>query len=182
MLRRNFIKSVAVTGGLSSLSSIALADSLTMPSELCRPTLRQTLGPYLIPSSPVRSDIREERPGIPLKLSLNVIDDYYCTPIEGATVEVWQCDATGLYSGVENIEFDLTTLQKTGQSVDMRGKSFLRGQQTTGADGRVQFTTLIPGWYTGRLGHIHLRTVMKDLAWTSHVTQLYLPPDIERGL
>lgn len=185
MLRRKFLSGVAVTGGIGSLSSFAvarIADELVMPSAACRPTVRQTLGPYLTPNSPSRSDIREERPGIPLHLTLNVIDDYFCKPLEGATVEIWHSDAGGLYSGVDNVDFDLTTLLDTGKSIDMRGKTFLRGHQTTGSDGRVSFTTIIPGWYTTRLTHIHLRTIVQGLAWTSHVTQLYLPHDIEQSV
>jgi protocatechuate 3,4-dioxygenase beta subunit len=155
---------------------------LAMPAEACRPTLRQSLGPYLTPNSPNRSDIRENSPGVPLQFTINVFDDYFCKPIEGATVDVWHCDADGLYSGVENIEFDLTTMLDSGRSKDMRGKSFLRGHQTTGPEGTVQFTTIVPGWYTGRLGHIHLQTIIDGLAWTSHVTQLYLPQDIEQAI
>jgi len=185
MLRRKFLGGAALTGSLVSLSSFALAskaDNLTMPSGLCRPTVRQTLGPYLTPNSPNRSDIREQCPGVPLHLTLNVVDDYLCKPIEGATIEIWHSDASGLYSGVDNIEFDLTTMRESGKSVDMRGKSFLRGHQTTGPDGRVHFTTIVPGWYTGRLAHIHLQTIIQGIAWTSHVTQLYLPQDIERSV
>ena len=185
MLRRKFLSQVAVAGGIGSLSPFAVArqaNELVMPSSACRPTVRQTLGPYLTPNSLNRSDIREESPGIPLHLTLNVVDDYFCKPIEGATVEIWHSDAGGLYSGVDNIEFDLTTMLDNGKSVDMRGKSFLRGQQTTGSDGRVSFTTIIPGWYTGRLAHIHLQTIIQGLSWTSHVTQLYLPQDIEQSV
>jgi protocatechuate 3,4-dioxygenase beta subunit len=50
----------------------------------------------------------------------------------------------------------------------------------TRPEGQVRFTTIFPGWYTGRLAHIHLKTVVKSVEWTSHVTQLYLPQDVER--
>ena len=52
----------------------------------------------------------------------------------------------------------------------------------SGDDGRVEFTTIFPGWYPGRLAHIYLRTIIEELAWTSHVTQLYLPTVIERAV
>lgn len=185
MLRRKFLGGVALAGSIGSFGNVALATNagkLTMPSDMCRPTLRQTLGPYLTPNSLNRSDIREGRSGVPLNLTLNVVDDYFCKPIEGATVEIWHSDAIGLYSGVDNIEFDLTTMLDSGRSVDMRGKSFLRGHQITGSNGRVQFTTIVPGWYTGRLAHIHLQTVIQGIAWTSHVTQLYLPQDVEHAV
>jgi protocatechuate 3,4-dioxygenase beta subunit len=185
VLRRRFLGGAAITGGIGSLSSFVFArdaDEFVMPSGMCRPTVRQTLGPYLTPNSSNRSDIREERSGVPLHLTLNVVDDYFCKPIEGATIEIWHSDAGGLYSGVDNIEFDLTTMLDSGKSIDTRGKSFLRGHQTTGPDGRVHFTTIVPGWYTGRLAHIHLQTIIQGLAWTSHVTQLYLPQDIEQSV
>ena len=185
MLRRRFLGGAAVAGSIGSLNSFAFAgnaDALAMPNPKCRPTVRQTLGPFLIPDSPNRSDVREDRPGEPLHLTLHVVDDDFCKPIEGARVDIWHSDASGLYSGVDNIAFDLATMLDSGKSIDMRDKSFLRGNQTTGADGRVQFMTIVPGWYTGRLAHIHLQTIIQGIAWTSHVTQLYLPREIEHSV
>lgn len=37
------------------------------------------------------------------------------------------------------------------------GKKFLRGFQRTGSDGRVEFTTIYPGWYPGRTVHVHFK-------------------------
>ncbi len=184
MHRRHFISGV---GGVMVASSAllgrrSLAAELAMPSDRCRPTLRQSEGPYLTPDSPLRSDVREDRPGVPVHLTLNIMDDLWCKPVRGAAVEFWQSDALGLYSGVENGLFDIQSLQLTGESIDMRGTTFLRGHQVSGDDGRVEFTTIFPGWYTGRLAHFHLRTIIEGLAWTSHVTQLYLPTDIERAV
>lgn len=153
-----------------------------MPSDGCRPTIRQSEGPYRTPDSLLRSDIREDRPGVPLHLTLNVVDDLWCTPINGATVDLWHSDAMGLYSGVSNDMFDLRTLQLSGESVDMRGTSFLRGHQVSGEDGKVEFLTVFPGWYTGRLAHLHLRSIIQGIAWTSHITQLYVPEDIEHAI
>jgi len=187
MHRRRFIETVGgvMMAGAASLGGRVFASpamKLVMPSDNCRPTIRQTEGPYLIADSPLRSDIREERPGVPLHLTLNVVDDFWCTPIEGAAIELWHCDARGMYSGVKNDLIDLESLRLTGESVDMRGSSFLRGQQVSGEDGIVKFTTIYPGWYPGRLSHLHLRTIIDGLAWTSHITQLYMPPEIERGV
>ncbi len=66
-----------------------------------------------------------------------------CTPIEGAQVDVWHCDAQGVYSGVSDRSFDTS------------GQKFLRGYQRTNANGGVQFVTIYPGWYSGRTVHIH---------------------------
>lgn len=35
--------------------------------------------------------------------------------------------------------------------------TFLRGVQQTDEDGMVEFETIVPGWYAGRTGHIHIR-------------------------
>jgi len=133
-----------------------------------------------MPNSPIRSDIREDREGARLHLTFNVLDDYFCTPIEGATITIWQCDAKGLYSGMPNDVFDLETMRPVGDPIDMTGTSFLRGSQTTDSSGQVEFTTIVPGWYTGRIPHIHVQTVIRDLEWTTHVTQLYLPGAVEK--
>jgi protocatechuate 3,4-dioxygenase beta subunit len=119
---------------------------------------------------------------VPLKLRLRVVDDIWCQPVEGAVVDVWQCDAIGRYSGVENLNFDLSTLRVTGVGLDMRGESFLRGHQVTGQDGLAEFTTLYPGWYVPRLPHVHLRVIQRDIDWTTANAQLFFPDDVERAV
>ncbi|HEX9387444.1 MAG TPA: intradiol ring-cleavage dioxygenase [Anaerolineales bacterium] len=114
-----------------------------------RPEL--TIGPYFVDDQLNRSDIRSEpsdnsvKEGLPLTLNLVVasVDDSSCTPIEGAQVDVWHCDANGQYSGVSD------------QGFDTSGQKFLRGYQLTDANGAVQFQTIYPGWYSGRAVHIH---------------------------
>ena len=102
-----------------------------------------TEGPYYLDLDLVRRDITEGRPGVPLDLAVKVVDATSCEPLEGAAVDVWHCDAEGAYSGVE------------GDS-----GTFLRGVQMTGADGVADFTTIFPGWYTGRAVHVHLKVAL----------------------
>ena len=87
-----------------------------------------------------------------------------CAPLPGAHVDLWQCDALGIYSDVK----DFNGL------FDTRGKKFLRGYQVTGSNGRVRFTTIYPGAYPGRAVHIHFKVRMqasgRDRDFTS---QLY---------
>jgi protocatechuate 3,4-dioxygenase beta subunit len=123
-----------------------------------RPEL--TIGPYFVDDQLKRSDIRSEpsdssvKEGVPVTLKINVFDvaNNSCTPLEGAQVDVWHCDALGVYSGVSEQGFDTT------------GLKFLRGYQLTDADGGVQFLTIYPGWYSGRTVHIHftIRTKAAD--------------------
>jgi protocatechuate 3,4-dioxygenase beta subunit len=114
---------------------------------------QQTEGPYYVNEMLNRSDIRSDpsdgavRPGIPLQVSFNVsrMAPDGCTPFPGAYVDVWHCDHAGVYSDVEDPGFNSV------------GKKFLRGYQVTDKDGIARFTTIYPGWYSGRAVHIHFK-------------------------
>ena len=133
--------------------SAAEAAPFRLPACVVRP--QQTEGPYFLDLKLNRQDIRSDPTdgsvcdGAPLHLAFQVssLNAEACRPIEGAIVDVWQCDAHGVYSGVADIndQFDTT------------GKQFLRGHQVTDADGMARFTTIYPGWYTGRAVHIHFK-------------------------
>lgn len=183
MNRRKFL---AATGGLvlSSQAPRALGEVVSpRPDYSCRSTHRLTQGPYLLPDSPLRSDVREGTPGVPLKLRLNIINNIWCTPMSDCYVEIWHSDALGLYSGVENIVFDTETLAITNEPmIDMRGKQHLRGHQVTDERGYVEFLTVYPGWYLPRLAHIHVRTIWRGVPSTALDTQLYLPDEVERAV
>jgi protocatechuate 3,4-dioxygenase beta subunit len=71
-----------------------------------------------------------------------------CTPLPGATVDVWHCDAAGEYSGFQD---------NMRAAFDTRGQTFLRGYQTTGAGGFARFETIYPGWYRGRSVYVHFK-------------------------
>jgi protocatechuate 3,4-dioxygenase beta subunit len=123
----------------------------------CTLTPSTTQGPYYFDADKVRSDIREDRPGTRLRVAVKVQDSESCAPLPNAVVEIWHCDAAGLYSGAE--------AQSSGRGGGPGGgtgdlkptddKRYLRGAQVTNSDGIVQFTTVWPGWYRGRTVHIH---------------------------
>ena len=120
-------------------------------STTCVVRPEQTEGPYYVDTGLDRSDIREEREGVPLDLTFNVsrVDEgnvSACGPLAGAVVDVWHCDALGEYSGVED---------NAAGDFDTRGETFLRGYQVTDENGTARFTTIYPGWYQGRAVHIH---------------------------
>ncbi|KAB8316621.1 intradiol ring-cleavage dioxygenase [Tolypothrix campylonemoides VB511288] len=137
-------------------SSVAVAASstanlTTLPACIVRP--EQTEGPYFVDEKLNRSDIRSDpsdgsvKHGVPLKLTLRVsgISGTGCTPLAGAIVDIWHCDALGIYSDVADPSFNTV------------GKKFLRGYQVTKANGIVEFITIYPGWYQGRTAHIHFK-------------------------
>lgn len=121
-------------------------------------------GPYYIDAENVRADVREDRQGIVLTLRLTVIDSVTCEPVPDAAVDIWHCDAVGVYSGFESGGGG------PGGGAALKGTPttntrFLRGTQPTDDEGKVEFTTVFPGWYVGRAVHIHVK-VHVDGAWT----------------
>ena len=128
-------------------------------------------GPYFVDERLNRADIRSDpsdgsvKAGSPLKFAIRVheIRGNACTPFAGARVDLWQCDAAGVYSDVQD------------RSFDTRGKKFLRGYQTTDAAGKAEFLTVYPGWYSGRTVHIHfkIRTDPKSRRGYEFTSQIY---------
>jgi protocatechuate 3,4-dioxygenase beta subunit len=121
-----------------------------------------TEGPYYVEGDKVRRDITEGKPGVPLTLRLTVVNVSTCRPIKGAAVDVWHCDAGGVYSG--------TSVQST------ENLTFLRGIQRTNKNGLAVFRTIYPGWYTGRTVHIHLKVYLGGR--TVHTGQLFFPESL----
>ncbi len=184
MDRRRFILTTGglILSGMAPRSIAGSEDKRSYPSKTCEAVRQITPGPFVKPDSPSRSDLREGLPGAPLKLKLKILDSIWCKPVEGAVVDVWQCDAVGRYSGVENLNFDLESLRVTGMGLDLRDKTFLRGHQITGKDGVAEFVTLFPGWYIPRLPHVHVRVTFGDIGWTTESTQLFFPAEVERAV
>lgn len=141
------------TGGSASSGSCVL-----IPEE--------TDGPFplystLSNSAMYRADVTEGRAGVPLALALNVVDvNDACAPISNVDVYIWHCDRDGNYSGYSGSQ----------------GETFMRGIQTTDADGKVAFTTIYPGWYSGRITHIHLQVYLGSTRRAT--TQLAFPLDV----
>jgi protocatechuate 3,4-dioxygenase beta subunit len=114
---------------------------------VCTLTREMTEGPYYVDGQFVRSNIRENKTGIPFQLTLTVVDDDTCVPINNALVEIWHADMLGEYSGF---------VGENGHNEPDNG-TFLRGGVLTDASGVARITTVYPGWYRGRCVHIHLK-------------------------
>jgi protocatechuate 3,4-dioxygenase beta subunit len=139
-------------------------------------TANQGNGPYYVPGSPHRRDIREGRDGVPLLLRIRAVGTGTPAPIGGADVEIWHCDAAGIYSGYQRYGADrfpalVSLALRRFRPTD--SATFLRGRQTTDPDGFVEFQTIVPGWYTPRTLHIHVRVSLGGTPLLG--TELYFP-------
>lgn len=153
-----------------SINKALAVTTATLPSCIVRPA--QTEGPYFVDERLYRSDIRSDpsdgsvKRGMPLRLDFRVsqLKGTSCQPLVGATVDVWHCDALGVYSDAQDLLFG-----------DTEGKKFLRGYQVTNATGTAQFMTIYPGWYRGRTVHIHfkIRTAPTSGLRQEFTSQLY---------
>lgn len=141
----------AAATATTEATEVAAATSVPLPTCVVRPEL--TEGPYFVDEKLNRSDVRTNSTdggaveGAPLQLTFRVtqISDTTCVPLSGVAVDIWHCDAEGVYSDAVDRSFDTT------------GQDFLRGYQLTDATGNAAFTTIYPGWYNGRAVHIHFK-------------------------
>ncbi len=164
--RRAVIQTGATTATVLGLAAVgtrqivAAQDACPSPSpsdSTCCVSLTPELteGPYYVDEALVRRDITDDGDGLPLALTINVIDSVACTPLSDAAVEIWHCDARGYYSGISAND---PGSDSAAEEVAAAAESmFLRGVQITDADGSVTFDTIYPGWYQGRTVHIHMK-------------------------
>lgn len=148
MSRRNWLAAgIAGAGAAGLLSTGTNAAKHTAPLPL---TAQATEGPYYFDAAKLRADITEGLPGVPLEVRFVVMDSGGA-PLPGMRVDIWHCNAAGLYSGY------------AGQGEDRRistvGATFLRGSLAADAAGVTAFRTVYPGWYEGRTTHIHFKVI-----------------------
>lgn len=180
--RRKMLALLGVTGvnvisGYSSGSAGAAGGGeIARETLACVVTPAQTEGPYFVDERLHRSDVRSDpsdgslKEGLPLALEIRVfaVGSAGCVPLPDAIVDIWQCDAHGIYSDVMDPAFQT------------RGKKFLRGYQVTDGKGVVRFLTIYPGSYPGRTVHIHFKIRTKGkYRWAHEFTsQFYFNDNI----
>ncbi|WP_443945816.1 intradiol ring-cleavage dioxygenase [Pedobacter sp. AW1-32] len=184
MERKNFIRSLMIGAvstpvlidackkssieDASESSGSGTAGTTTSTNGTCTVAPTETEGPFPTksPASYVRSDITDGRSGYALSIKITIGNiNNSCAALSGAIVDIWHCDAEGNYS-----EYGGSGMQSTNyQSVH-----FLRGRQTTDSNGLVSFTSIFPGWYSGRATHIHVH-VYNSSGTSLNVTQIAFP-------
>ena len=154
--RRVILGASIFAAGSLLINDGSVAQAPLAPTPACHDgheaTLPQTEGPYFKPSSPERIELLEpEMPGQPIEL-VGFVLTRACRPVAGALLDFWQADAKGEY---DNSGFRL------------------RGHQFTDAEGRVRLRSIVPGVYTGRTRHIHVK--VQPSGGRVLTTQLYFP-------
>jgi protocatechuate 3,4-dioxygenase beta subunit len=173
MKRRDVLRGLGAAGVWALAGRVAGAeDAPKTDAPACVLTPQQTPGPFYFRADKLRGDIREGLPGAPLKMQLWVVDAKTCAPLPGVVVDVWHADAAGRYSGYGRQGDDGTE--------DTTGDTFLRGHQVADDAGNVSFTTVYPGWYPGRVPHIHFRVYVDDDA--AATSQLYFPVTVSQAV
>jgi protocatechuate 3,4-dioxygenase beta subunit len=172
-------EAMAVMGAASAAIALGCGDSPASPSTTttttttpttgtnaaCAVTPTETIGPYPSLTDLFRSDIRENKQGAQLTLTIKVVNvSAGCAPVANANVEIWHVDAAGNYS-----QYGTQTTQ-----------TYLRGIQTTNSNGEVTFVTIYPGWYQGRATHIHVEVTINGVS--RKVTQMAFPETVNNAV
>lgn len=154
------------TSGTSSSSGSSSGSSSS--SGTCSVIESETEGPFPTksPASYVRSDITSDLTGYKMTVKITINNsNNSCNALSGALVDIWHCDKEGNYS-----EYGGSGMQATNYTA----VHFLRGRQTTDSNGLVTFTSIFPGWYSGRATHIHVH-VYNSAGTSLKVTQIAFP-------
>lgn len=179
MERKRFLSQSLTALGIAFVAPISKSCSKTdvtdstdeKGSGSCTTTPTETEGPFPTksPSSLLQSNIVGDRTGVALTVKVYVTNrNNSCAPLSNAIVDIWQCDAAGNYS-----EYGGSGMQ----SINYAGVHWLRGRQITDSNGVVTFTSIFPGWYSGRAPHIHVH-VYNTSGTSLLVTQIAFPTDI----
>ncbi|EKE73662.1 intradiol ring-cleavage dioxygenase [Gallaecimonas xiamenensis] len=155
------VDTIWASGGTASMTANFPDDSLFDLASSCTLALTGALtqGPCYF-TADVLDDISEGQGGLPMQLCLRVVDST-CNPVSGLEVEVWHCDVAGLYSADSSDAADegrdFNSGFCSGNDSSALQSRWFRGSQVTDSQGRVNFKSCFPGWYSGRTIHIHFK-------------------------
>jgi protocatechuate 3,4-dioxygenase beta subunit len=171
MKRKKFLRGLGLTGvGAIFGTKPGLLAGPVQPSTSGACTLipTETAGPFPLDlmENPTyfRQDVREDRAGVQLNMRIKVIGAENCEPMPNIRVNIWHCDKDGKYSGY-------------GTEV---GMTYLRGYQLTDINGEVEQITIFPGWYNGRICHIHFQCFVSSVY--AAISQLAFPVEEKNAL
>lgn len=145
-----------------------------------------TAGPYYVQGEYFRSNVKETEfsEGVDLFLEVQYVDISTCAPVPAVAVDVWNANATGVYSGIS---------VSGNYAEDGVNSTYLRGVQLTDHEGVVSFETIFPGHYSGRATHTHLLahtgatlapngTIQVFNKPVAHIGQLFFPEELRSAV
>lgn len=180
MKREDFLKKSLRTMAVVPFLAACKKETEATPASntgTCEVGDTETDGPYPLytsrGSSVTRVDITDGKTGLPLSIAITIKNvNNSCNVVSNARVDIWHCDKDGYYSGYSNQGYLGTQ--------DNSSKVFCRGIQTTDANGVAKFTSIYPGWYTGRVTHIHAQVYVNSVLKLT--TQIAFPEDINTAV
>ncbi|KAL3490281.1 Intradiol ring-cleavage dioxygenase [Aspergillus germanicus] len=157
------------------------ADDLFAKDPVCILSPEGEIGPFWVKGELVRSDIRDGEAGVPIIMDGQFIDIETCEPIVDLYWDVWSCNSTGVYSGVQD------SSNGNGDDASNLDNLALRGIQKTDTEGVAQFKSVFPGHYGGRTTHVHVvahigaETLANNTitgGYVAHIGQLFFDQDL----
>jgi protocatechuate 3,4-dioxygenase beta subunit len=140
-------------------------------AQQCKMLKNSVEGPFYFCTNPGIADIAQGKPGAPLAIALRAVDAATCQPIRDAVIDIWHCDASGLYSG-HGLAVD-EAIQSASHTPPVNGDRHCRGALRTDADGIAEFRSIYPGYYIERAIHIHFKVHIGNRAFLTN--QAFLP-------
>ena len=157
MKRSQFLTSIgAALSAPLALPLASLGQSPKGPSEASRSNCvlvpNETAGPFPLDLTEneffFRQEIQEDRVGVRLRQRIRILGADNCEPMPNVRVNIWHCDRDGDYSGYA--------------AMNSEGQTYCRGYQITDANGECEFVTIFPGWYPGRVTHVHFQVFVSS--------------------
>jgi len=184
--------------GVQKLLACNTIEETKIRNNTCVLAPEVTMGPYYETlEHPIRSNIAEYEPGLLFLMNIGVIDVETCEPVPNILVDIWQANATGHYAGhPDPLPELINEIPKTEGPrrgllspfpKTIHGQTFLRGALPTDANGVASFTSIFPGYYSGRATHVHVKVHQEwaptdNNTFTSgrlvHTGQLFVEDDL----
>lgn len=167
----------------SSLTGITVDtdSSVFFTNDTCILSPEGEIGPFWVKGELNREDIVDDEPGVLNYMHAQFIDISTCEPLPDLWWDVWNCNSTGVYTGVQD------SSNGNGDDASNLNKTALRGIQKTDEYGIASFRTIFPGHYNGRATHVHVvghlnATLLENGTISggsvSHIGQLFFDQDL----
>lgn len=194
MERKNFLRTFAVAAAVgpmlldacgkdssSTTSTSTTSTTSTSTSSSCVVSPTEEEGPFPYPGGELtdpldRSDVTGGQTGVALTLNFVVVNtNDSCNTVENVRVDIWSCNPYGYYSGYDNQAGGVSSVSNS-----YSGQTWLRGYQLSNSAGVVTFSTIYPGWYSGRATHVHAEIYIDGVL--KKTTQFAFPEAISNAV